>query len=61
MLHGGAATHPGGRRRTLTLRFFGEDATYDAREGYAGPRIAGFHERLRKGDPFRDPSFLKLR
>jgi ectoine hydroxylase-related dioxygenase (phytanoyl-CoA dioxygenase family) len=61
MLHGGAPTHPGGRRRTLTLRFFGEDATYDRREGYAGPRISGFHERLRTGDPFRDPSFLKLR
>lgn len=61
MLHGGAPTHPGGRRRTLTLRFFGDDATYDRREGYAGPRIAGFHERLQSGDPFRDPSFLKLR
>ncbi|HEY1751234.1 MAG TPA: phytanoyl-CoA dioxygenase family protein [Caulobacteraceae bacterium] len=61
MLHGGAATHPGGRRRTLTLRFFGEDAAYDAREGRAGPRISGFHERLNTGDPFRDPSFLKLR
>ena len=28
MLHGGAPTHPGGRRRTLTLRFFGRDAVY---------------------------------
>jgi ectoine hydroxylase-related dioxygenase (phytanoyl-CoA dioxygenase family) len=61
MLHGGAPTHPGGRRRTLTLRFFGQDAVYDAREGHAGPRISGFHQRMRTGDPFRDPSFLKLR
>jgi ectoine hydroxylase-related dioxygenase (phytanoyl-CoA dioxygenase family) len=61
MLHGGGPTHPGTRRRTLTLRFFGEDATYDRREGGAGPRIAGFHQRLQTGDPFRDPSFLKLR
>ena len=61
MLHGGAATHPGGRRRTLTLRFFGQDAAYDAREGHAGPRIPGFHQRLKTGDPFRDDSFLKLR
>jgi ectoine hydroxylase-related dioxygenase (phytanoyl-CoA dioxygenase family) len=61
MLHGGAPTHPGGRRRTLTLRFFGEDAVYDAREGHAGPRVLGFHQRMQTGDPFRDPSFLQLR
>jgi ectoine hydroxylase-related dioxygenase (phytanoyl-CoA dioxygenase family) len=60
MLHGGAATRPGQRRRTLTLRFFGERSFYDAREGGAGPRVAGFHDRLAQGDPFRDPSFLKL-
>jgi ectoine hydroxylase-related dioxygenase (phytanoyl-CoA dioxygenase family) len=60
MLHGGGATHPGGRRRTLTLRFFGRDAVYDAREGFAGPNIKGFHGRMQTGDPFRDPSFLKL-
>ena len=60
MLHGGAATRPGQRRRTLTLRFFGERAYYDAREGGAGPRVEGFHQRLSQGDPFRDPSFLKL-
>ena len=59
-LHGGAPTHPGARRRTLTLRFFGDDAVYDAREGGAGPRVAGFHDRMAQGDPFRDPSFLKL-
>ena len=59
-LHGGAPTHEGMRRRTLTLRFFGRDAVYDPREGGAGPPIRGFHERLRKGDPFRDPAFLKL-
>lgn len=60
VLHGGAPTHPGIRRRTLTLRFFGEDAVYDPREGGAGPRVAGFHERMKAGDPFRDPGFLKL-
>jgi hypothetical protein len=60
-LHGGAATHPGKRRRTLTLRFFGDRAVYDPRVGGAGPRIAGFHDRMRAGDPFRDPSFLQLR
>jgi len=60
-LHGGAPTHPGVRRRTLTLRFFGEDATYEARDGRAGPSSSSFHSRLTTGDPFRDPSFLKLR
>lgn len=60
-LHGGAPTHAGMRRRTLTLRFFGERAVYDPRDGGAGPPIKGFHQRMRKGDPFRDPSFLKLR
>ena len=61
MLHGGAPTHPGGRRRTLTLRFFGADAVYDARDGRAGPSISGFHARMKPGDPFRDPAFLQLR
>lgn len=61
MLHGGAPTHAGMRRRTLTLRFFGEQAFYDPREGRAGPPIPGFHQRLRGGDPFRDPAFLQLR
>jgi len=60
MLHGGGPTHAGQRRRTLTLRFFGDDAVYDPREGGAGPRVSGFHDRMRAGDPFRDPSFLKL-
>lgn len=61
ILHGGAATHPGQRRRTLTLRFFGDEAFYDPRQGGAGPPISGFHQRMRAGDRFRDPSFLQLR
>jgi len=61
MLHGGAPTHPGTRRRTLTLRFFGEDAVYDARDSFGAPNAGGYHARLKTGDPFRDPSFLKLR
>jgi ectoine hydroxylase-related dioxygenase (phytanoyl-CoA dioxygenase family) len=59
MLHGGAATHPGQRRRTLTLRFFGDRSYYDKRPGPAA--TTGFHAHLKQGDPFRDPSFLKLR
>lgn len=60
-LHGGAATHDGRRRRTLTLRFFGEGAVYDPRPGRPGPRVDGFHQRMQPGEPFRDPSFLQLR
>ncbi len=60
ILHGGAPTTGGARRRTLTLRFFGEDSVYDPRDGGAGPPISGFHKRMRAGDPFRDPSFLRL-
>ena len=60
MLHGGAPTHPGMRRRTLTLRYFGANAVYDERPGPAGPRLAGFHDGVKSGDPFRHPSFLKL-
>lgn len=61
VLHGGAPTRPGKRRRTLTLRFFGADVKYAARVGGAGPRVKGFHDRKRTGDPFSDPAFLKLR
>jgi ectoine hydroxylase-related dioxygenase (phytanoyl-CoA dioxygenase family) len=60
-LHGGGPTHPGQRRRTLTLRFFGDDSRYDQRPGgRAGPRVEGIHQRMNHGDPFRDPSFLQL-
>jgi ectoine hydroxylase-related dioxygenase (phytanoyl-CoA dioxygenase family) len=61
VLHGGGSPGMTGRRRTLTLRFFGEDATYTSRPGpTAAPRIPGLHDRLRDGDPFRDPIFPKL-
>ena len=60
VLHGGAATREGKRRRTLTLRYFGEDATYAARPGRAGPPFKDFHQRMQDGAPFRDPAFLQL-
>jgi len=60
ILHGGAPTTGGARRRTLTLRFFGENSFYDPREGGAGPPISGFHQRMTAGERFRDPAFLKL-
>jgi ectoine hydroxylase-related dioxygenase (phytanoyl-CoA dioxygenase family) len=60
MLHGGAPTHAGQRRRTLTLRFFGRDAIYEERPGPTGPRPSGQRLDLQTGDPLRHPAFLKL-
>ena len=48
-------------RRTLTLRFFGDQSVYDPREGGAGPRVSNFHDRMKAGDPFRHESFLQVR
>lgn len=61
VLHGGGAAPKGGKRRTLSLRFFGEDAWYAERPGPAGPRVAGVHEALAPGMRFRHPAFLSLR
>jgi len=60
-LHGGGAPGPDRRRRTLTLRFFGEDATFASRPGpTSAPRIDGLQTMLRDGDPFRHPVFPQL-
>lgn len=59
-LHGGGGTIPGKRRRTLTLRYFGDNAVYEPRVGGAGPRLKGFHERMAAGQPFRDEAFLQV-
>lgn len=60
MLHGGAPTRAGARRRTLTLRFFGRSAVYESRPMRAGPPVSSLHQRLTDGAPFRDDYFLKL-
>ena len=61
MLHGGGAVDTDTpERRTLTLRFFGEDIVSAARPGPAGP----FYEDIRglaPGQPFRHPRFLQVR
>jgi ectoine hydroxylase-related dioxygenase (phytanoyl-CoA dioxygenase family) len=71
VLHGGAATHGGTRRRTLSLRFFGVDARYALRPGMSGKRrqvddpeasvFARAAAALSPGDPLRHPGFPKLR
>ena len=67
VLHGGAPTHVGKRRRTLSLRFFGPDAIYAYRPGVANiapgdeatvfDRLVGV---LNPGDALRHPDFPKV-
>jgi hypothetical protein len=60
-LHGGAATHAGQRRRTLTLRFFGERAVYAPKAGRSNlPNARNLGDRLTPGDRFPDEGFLQL-
>jgi ectoine hydroxylase-related dioxygenase (phytanoyl-CoA dioxygenase family) len=62
ILHGGAEMREGGRRRTLSLRMFGDDVVYVERPGAGhAPQFAGVSEVLRTGDPLRHPWFPKLR
>ena len=74
VLHGGAPTHPGGRRRTVSLRFFGDDVIFVERPGVRADSEVGFnreagdsrdisefYEGLKPGDRFRNPGFLHLR
>jgi ectoine hydroxylase-related dioxygenase (phytanoyl-CoA dioxygenase family) len=68
MLHGGAPTPPGGRRRTLSLRFFGDDVRYAPRSGFSGmlpdEPTTYFEELpglLQPGAPLRHPGFPKVR
>ena len=72
MLHGGAPTHAGRRRSTLSLRFFGENAIYSPLPGSQrvgdsdDPRRPGspfqdMQRTLKRGDQFRHPKFPKVR
>lgn len=59
-MHGGAPTRPGQRRRTLTLRFFGERTHYDPKATKALPNFPDMATRLKPGDTVRAPGFLQL-
>ena len=70
VLHGGGATDEAGRRRTLSLRFFGNDAVVAWRPGMQpveNRRIdPAVHPLTRMrglpdGAPFRDPGFQRIR
>lgn len=73
-LHGGAPTHPGKTRRTISLRYFGEDATFVERPAVAKESTVGFNREesdsrniedfyvgLKPGDSFRNPAFVQVR
>jgi ectoine hydroxylase-related dioxygenase (phytanoyl-CoA dioxygenase family) len=68
MLHGGAPTRAGGRRRTVSLRFFGPDAVYQPRTAPSNDAdeqeraaVASFAAGMKRGQPFRSPIFPKVR
>ncbi len=61
ILHGGGAVDSETpERRTLTLRFFGDDAVSTARPGQAGPFYSDI-QSLQPGEPFRHERFLQVR
>jgi hypothetical protein len=68
-LHGGAPTSPGRRRRTVSLRYFGADATYrplrrvvtDPEGKRVAQTLASAFGDMEEGAPFRSPLFRKVR
>lgn len=58
MLHGGGAST--GKRRTLSIRFFGDDVVYDERPGKSEPPYPGLDRTLKSGDPLRGHWFPQL-
>jgi ectoine hydroxylase-related dioxygenase (phytanoyl-CoA dioxygenase family) len=58
VLHGGGAGP--GRRRTLSLRFFGDDVTYSPRLGRPSPPYPGVPSTHQPGQPLRSYWFPKV-
>ncbi len=63
VLHGGGPTATDGRRRTLTVRCYGDDIVYAARPPSRPtvPLTPGLSLQLRPGDPLRSPWYPQLR
>ena len=59
-LHGGGEMREGGQRRSISLRFFGDDARYVVRDTPPDPPFPGVAEALRPGDPLRHPWFPQV-
>lgn len=73
-LHGGGGLRVGNQRRTLSLRYFGDDCKFVDRPGVSKESAVGFnrdnndskdvsyfYQGLKAGDDFRHPEFLHLR
>ena len=65
VLHGGGGTAAGLQRRTISIRFFGDDAVVDGRfeaeNELPSPLYPGLTMRLNPGDPVRDDRFPQVR
>ncbi len=59
MLHGGGASAGAAPRRTLSVRFFGDDVTYEPRPRPA-PTYPGTSALVKPGEPLRGPWFPQL-
>jgi ectoine hydroxylase-related dioxygenase (phytanoyl-CoA dioxygenase family) len=57
-LHGGGASE--GRRRTLSVRFFGSDVVYEQRPGRSEPPYPGLPATCTPGEPLRGSWFPQL-
>jgi len=57
-LHGGGASE--GRRRTLSIRFFGDDVVYEQRPGRSEPPYPGLPATCTPGEPLRGSWFPQL-
>lgn len=61
VLHGGGPTRDGGRRRTVSLRYFGADAVVASRLKGGVSSLIPMLADLEPGDPFRADAFAKVR
>jgi hypothetical protein len=59
VLHGGGASKQ--ERRTLSLRFFGDDVVYEPRPGKASPPFPGVDASVKPGEPLRSSWFPQVR
>jgi ectoine hydroxylase-related dioxygenase (phytanoyl-CoA dioxygenase family) len=59
LLHGGGATEHSRPRRTLSIRFFGDDVVYEP-PARPAPRYPGTAALLEPGDPLRGPWFPQV-
>jgi ectoine hydroxylase-related dioxygenase (phytanoyl-CoA dioxygenase family) len=63
VMHGGGQTSEGRRRRTLSVRTFGDDIVFADRPKTraTAPRTPGLELCLKPGDPLRHPYYPRLR